>query len=119
MASRSGLLAEMLHDDTPKTLDEWAGLSRASRRETETVVASLVCGKVVDRVGGEGAQRFHVPSDRAGAVKEMGAVFEALLVLPRGKMDEQAMMNLVKFRCEKILAGQVAAYFSTGEVSQR
>ena len=78
-----------------------------------------MCGKVVDRVGGEAAQRFHVPSDRAGAVKEMGAVFEALLVLPRGKMDEQAMMNLVKFRCEKILAGQVAAYFSTGEVSQR
>jgi hypothetical protein len=119
VASRSGLLAAMMHDDTPKTLDEWAELSRASRRETETVVASLVCGKVVDRVGGEGAQRFHVPSDRAGAVKEMGAVFEALLVFPRGKMDPQATMNLVKFRCEKILAGQVAAYFSTGEVSRR
>ena len=85
VASRSGLLGAMLKDDTPKTAEEWAGLSRASRRETDAVLASLASGKVVDRMGGEDA-RFRVPADRAGAVKDMVAVFEALryfFVLPR------------------------------------
>ena len=118
VASRSGLLGAMLKDDTPKTAEEWAGLSRASRRETDAVLASLASGKVVDRMGGEDA-RFRVPADRAGAVKDMGPVFEALLMHQRGKMDPQATLNLVKFRCEKILAGQVAAYFSRGEASER
>lgn len=118
VASRSGLLGAMLKDETPKTAEEWAGLTRASRRETDAVLASLESGKVVSRVGADEA-RFHVPADRAGAVKEMGAVFEALLMHQRGKMDPQATLNLVKFRCEKILAGQVAAYFPSGEASQR
>jgi len=45
--------------------------------------------------------------------------FEALLMHQRGNMDTQATLNLIKFRCEKILAGQVAAYFSRGEASER
>ena len=109
VASRSGLLAAMLQNNSPKTVDEWASLSRATHRETEAVLASLVCGKVVDRVGGEGVQRLQVPADRAGPVQEIGAVFEALLMHQRGKMDPQATMNLIKFRCQKFLAGHGAS----------
>jgi hypothetical protein len=84
-------------------------MTRATHRETEAVLASLVCGKVVDRVGGEGVQRLQVPADRAGAVQEIGAVFEALLMHQRGKMDPQATINLIQFRCQKFLAGHVPA----------
>ena len=118
-ASRSGLLAAMLKDESPKTIGEWAILCRASKRETEEVIMSLFGGKVVDQVWQDGGQRYHVPADRRGAVKEMGAIFEALLIHQRGNMDPEATMNMVKFRCEKILAGQVSDFVAVGGASER
>lgn len=109
VASRSGLLAAMLSDPSPKTAEEWSKRTRASKRTTEELLKSLVGGQVVDEVRGECGHRFHVSADRAAAVMEMGAIFEALLIHQRGKMDPEATMNLVKFRCGKILACKVSA----------
>ena len=111
IASRSGLLAAMLKDlASPRTVEEWAGVTRAtSKRATEEIILSLAGGQVVKEVvGPDGVPQYHIPTDRAPAVREMGAVFEALLLHQRGLMDPVTTMNLVKFRCEKVLQGHVS-----------
>lgn len=108
IASRSGLLAAMLKDlASPKTVEEWASVTRAtSRRATEEVILSLAGGQVVKEVAAtDGVPRYHIPTDRAPVVREMGAIFEALLLHQRGLMDPVSTMNLVKFRCDKVLQG--------------
>ena len=111
VASHSGLLAAMLADSSPKTAEEWSLCTRASKRTTEELLKSLVGGQVVEEIRGDDTshRRFHVSADRAAAVKEMGAIFEALLVHKRGSMDPEATMNMVKFRCAKILACKASA----------
>ena len=109
LSSRSGLLAAMVLDESPRTAEEWSTFTRESRRTTEELLKSLVGGHVVEEVVAGTAQQFHVPAGRASEVKEMGAIFEALLMHQRDKMAPEAMINLVKFRCEKMLAGKVSS----------
>jgi hypothetical protein len=110
LSSRSGLLAAMVLDESPRTAEEWSTFTRESRRTTEELLKSLVGGQVVEEVVAAGtAQQFHVPAGRKAEVKEMGAIFEALLMHQRDKMAPEAMINLVKFRCEKMLAGKVSS----------
>lgn len=111
VASRSGLLAAMLKDAAPHHAKHWASATRTwghvppSARETEKVLRSLVSERVVEQVIEEdGVVHFSIPSHRAPAVTEMGGIFEALLMHQRGLMDPVTTMNLVKFRCDKMLA---------------
>lgn len=128
VASRSGLLAAMAKDDSPKTAKEWAEITRSTNIRINQIMRSLVALKVVvasdeedpSHGGGNlvasaeeassqggvvpfsspspaGAQRFLIPGENAAAVKEIGGVFEALLMHPRC----EATMNLVLFRWEK------------------
>jgi hypothetical protein len=64
--------------------------------------------------GDEHTTLFCVPAGRASAVRDMGAVFEALF-RPRGKVDSAATMVLVKSRCDKILENLLDAQ---GEVAR-
>lgn len=106
MASRTGLLHAMLKDEAPKSVEEWAALTRTPRRSTEEVIMSLVAVDVVEVLQEFSSQRFHIPSNRASAVKEMGAIFEALLL---GKKMDETTLSLIKFRCEKMLSVSTCA----------
>jgi hypothetical protein len=106
VASRTGLLHAMLKDDTPRSAEEWAALTRASKRSTEEVIISLVAVQAVAKVDEASHVRYHVPANRANAVKEMGAIFEALLL---GKKLDETTLNLIKFRCEKMLSVSTCA----------
>ncbi len=106
VASRTGLLYAMLKDDTPKSAEEWAALTRASKRSTEEIIISLVGVQAVAEVDEASHLQYHVPANRAKAVKEMGAIFEALLL---GKKLDETTLNLIKFRCEKMLSVSTCA----------
>lgn len=109
VASRTGLLHAMFKDDDPKAVEEWAALTRAPKRSTEETIMALVGVQVVERLQEEevvGRERFHIPANRASAVKEMGAIFEALLL---GKKLDETTLSLIKFRCEKMLSVSTCA----------
>ena len=117
-ASRSGLLHAMLKDNSSKTARELAILSSASIQVTDDVILSLIQGNIVSKIGRshgqEGEHRYHVPADRQHAVKEFGAIFEALLMRQYGNMDPEVTIRLVKFRCKKILAGRMSGLSAFG-----
>ena len=105
VASRTGLLAAMLKDAEPHPAEHWAKAIRRPKRATREAIMALVEGQVVEQVEvAAGVACFHIPAARAPAVKEMGGIFEALLMHQRGLMDPVTTMNLVKFRCDKMLA---------------
>jgi len=113
IASRSGLLQAMAKDDCRigRTADEWADLLRASKPSTKEIIRSLVGAHVVVvEEKGNGAPHYKIPSGHAAEIREMGGIFEALLIHPRDKMDADATMNLIRFRCEKVLAGGSRAF---------
>ena len=69
LSSRSGLLAAMVLDESPRTAEEWSTFTRESRRTTEELLKSLVGGQVVEEVVVAGtAQQFHVPAGRKAEV---------------------------------------------------
>eukprot|EP00960_Hanusia_phi_P060405 764497-Hanusia_phi.AAC.7 len=100
MASRTGLLAAMLVDVTPKTASQWASLAGVPVKNASDVLNTLANGQViVSSCSDVEETTYCIPASRVSQVKEMGAIFEALLLR---RMDPETTFNMVRFRSEKM-----------------
>mmetsp|Transcript_43175 Transcript_43175/g.88357 ORF Transcript_43175/g.88357 Transcript_43175/m.88357 type:complete len:143 (-) Transcript_43175:450-878(-) len=101
LASRCGLLGAMLNDEEPKSAFEWAMKAKIGLKNANEILALLYSGEVIEMSSGDdGVRRYCIPSSRVPAMKEMGSLFETLLLR---RLDVEDTFAMVKYRTDNMM----------------
>eukprot|EP00961_Rhodomonas_salina_P033359 448988-Rhodomonas_salina.2 len=96
LANRTGLLSAMLKIGKPRSSHEWSTECRIHLQTAHHLLQNLNAFQIgVEMTWGvDGVRRFHIPPERAAAMKEMGPVCERLLIEAEGSMVKMCSLTV-------------------------